>query len=382
MDDKTSDGGRFAIAKSGGGGRARARSPMPLQFQSIAAQLAQALRQGIADGTWSRALPGERQLAAHYRVSRKTVRKALAELRAEGALQTARSRGSQVATARGRRRPENPRIALLLPEPLEGSRPFTALWVNRLMALLQEMGHPLQIFHGAKFFGADAGRPLARLTGANSARCWIMARSNRPLQTWFAASGLPAIIAGSAHPGIALPSVDVDHRALCRHAASHLLRHGHRRLGLILEQGGYGGDVESEQGFREGVAAGAAGAEAMVRTAERSAPSILRELRHLLARPHPPTGLLLANSYSYLTVLSYLGSLGQRVPRDMSVVSRDEETFLRFMYPSPTYYATPPAKFARALLQGLRRVLAGDRTAFALRIMPDLIKGDSVGPPG
>lgn len=353
---------------------------MPLQFQSIAAQLAQALRQGIADGTWAMALPGERQLAVHYRVSRKTVRKALAELRAGGELQTAGSRGSVVAAPRGRRRPVNPRIALLLPEPLEGSRPFTALWVNRLMALLQEMGHPLQIFHGTKFFGADAGRSLARLTAANSARCWLLARSNRPLQAWFAASGLPAIIAGSAHPGVALPSVDIDHRALCRHAANLLLRHGHRRLALILEKGGYGGDVESEEGFREGVTAGAAGAEALVRSAERSAPSILRELRHLLARPQPPTGLLLANSYSYLTVLSYLGSLGLRVPRDMSVVSRDDETFLRFMYPTPTYYSTAPAKFAQALLQGLKRVLAGDRSAFALRIMPDLIKGDSIGP--
>jgi hypothetical protein len=32
------------------------------------------------------------------------------------------------------------------------------------------------------------------------------------------------------------------------------------------------------------------------------------------------------------------------------------------------------------LLQGLRRVLAGDRSAFALRIMPELIKGESVDP--
>ena len=64
----------------------------------------------------------------------------------------------------------------------------------------------------------------------------------------------------------------------------------------------------------------------------------------------------------------------------MSVVSRDEETFLRFMYPTPTYYSTPPAKFAHALHQALKRILAGDRSAFAIRIMPDLVKGESTGP--
>ena len=352
---------------------------MPLNFQSIAMQLAQALRTEIGSRAWDRTLPGERQLAEKFQVSRKTVRKALAELRSEGVLQTERNRGSVIAPQRGRRRESSPRIALLLPEPLEVSRPFTALWVNRLMALLQEIGHPLQIFHGTRYYGAHAGPALARLTAAHPARCWIVARSNRPLQEWFAASGLPTLISGSAHPGVTLPSVDVDHRALCRHAAGLFLRHGHRRLALFLDHGGHGGDVESEQGFREGLAAAAATPEPIVCTPERNAASIIRETRRLLARQDPPTGLLLSNSYSYLTVLSYLGSLGQRVPQDMAIVSRDEETFLHFMYPTPTYYSTPPAKFARALHQALKRILDGDRSAFAIRIMPGLVKGESVG---
>jgi DNA-binding LacI/PurR family transcriptional regulator len=353
---------------------------MPLNLQSIAMQVTEALRAEIAARTWSQDLPGERQLAERFQVSRKTVRKALAELRREGVLRTARGRGSSLADRRARRRTPPPRIALLLPEPLEHSRPFTALWVNRLMGMLQEIGHPLQIFHGAKYFGASAARSLARLTAAHSARCWIIARSNRPLQEWFAASGHPALIAGSAHPGVPLPSVDVDHRALCRHSAALLLRHGHRRLALFLEPGGHGGDVESEQGFREGLAAAPDAPEPAVCSPQRAAAPVIRELRRLLGRRQPPTGMLLSNSYSYLTVHSFLASVGLRVPQDISVVSRDEETFLRFMHPTPTYYATPAGKFARALHQGLKRILAGDRTAFSIRIMPDLVKGDSVGP--
>lgn len=352
---------------------------MPLSFQSMAAQLAQALRTEITRQTWQRSLPGERQLAERFQVSRKTVRKALAELRAEGVLTTERNRGSAIATPRGRRRAIAPRIALLLPEPLEGSRPFTALWVNRLMGLLQEAGYPLQIFHGAKYYGAHAARSLARLTSSQPASCWIVGRSHRPLQEWFSASGLPTVISGSAHPGVALPSVDVDHRALCRHSAALFLRHGHQRLALFLERGGHGGDAESEQGFREGLA-GLDLPEPFVGAPERSAVSVIREVRRLLARKERPTGLLLSNSYSYLTVLSYLGSIGLRVPRDMSVVSRDDETFLRFMHPAPTYYSIPPAKFAHALHQALKRVLNGDKSAFSIRIMPDLVKGESVGP--
>jgi LacI family transcriptional regulator len=251
--------------------------------------------------------------------------------------------------------------------------------VNRLMTLLQETGYPLQIFHGTKYFGRHAGRSLSRLTSANSARCWIIGGSNRPLQEWFAASGIPALISGSAHAGVALPSVDVDHRALCRHSASLFLRHGHRQLALFLEHGGHAGDAESEQGFREGIAAAPGAPEPLVCSPERAAGSVIREIKRLLGRGAPPTGWLLSNSYSYLTVLSYLGSLGLRVPHDISVISRDEETFLSFMFPTPTFYSTKPVTFAHALHQGLKRVLGGDHSPFAIRIMPDLVKGDSVG---
>lgn len=354
---------------------------MPLQFHSFAAQVAQALRGEIANRTWDRSLPGERALAERFQVSRKTIRKAIAELRAEGVLATTRSRGSHLTARRRRARAAaSPRIALLLPQPLEGSRPYTSLWVNRLMGLLQETGHPLQIFHGVKYFGQHAGRSLARLTSANAARCWIVGGSNRPLQEWFAASGIPTIIAGSAHTGVALPSVDIDHRALCRHSAALFLRHGHRRLALFLEHGGHAGDAESEQGFREGLAAAADAPEPVVCSPERSAASVIREMKRLLTRRDPPTGLLVSNSYAYLTVLSYLASVGLRVPRDISVVSRDDEMFLRFMHPIPTFYSTKPARLAQTLHQGLKRILAGDSAPFALRIMPDLVKGDSVGP--
>lgn len=352
---------------------------MSLQFQSIAMQVAQALQAAIAEGKWVGALPAERQLAEDYQVSRKTVRRALASLRTSGVLQAEHRRGSLIASRHGPPRVvPSLRIGLLCPEPLERLRPFTVLWVSHLTKLLQEGGHHLQLFHGAKYYGAGAARALARLTGENPAQCWIIARSNARTQQWFAASGLPALIAGSALPGVGLPSVDVDHRALCRHCAALFLRLGHRRLAVFLEPGGLGGEVESEQGFREGLAAAAA--EVFVCSPERSAPAVIRDLKRLLGRRGTPTALLLSSSQSYLTVVSYLGSVGFRVPRDISVVSRDDEPFLRFMHPPPAHYSMSPARNAHALHQGLQRILGGDRSAFAIRVMPELVKGGSVGP--
>jgi DNA-binding LacI/PurR family transcriptional regulator len=352
-------------------------------YQSIAAQVADALRQELQQGSWNQHLPGERLLAERLGVSRKTVRKALATLRAEGFIRTHRSRGSAIMKVpAGRRAGPIKTVVLLLPEPLEGARPFTVLWVNHLMAMLHDAGMELETVAGGKYFGARAGRSLRRLVESHPARCWLLARSHRALQRWFEQSGLPCLIAGSAHAGIDLPSVDIDHRALCRHAATTFLRQGHRRLALFLEKAGHGGDDDSERGFREGIASHPEAEAPLICRPAKGPSAIANELRRLGALASPPTGYLLSNSFSYLTVLSHLAQEGRCVPREVSLISRDEEPFLSHLLPTPTRYAIAPAKFAAAVHQAIKRVLerSGPRR-FDVRIMPDFVKGASSARP-
>lgn len=355
---------------------------MPPTYQSISTQVANIIRDELNAGTWKDALPGERQLSERLSVSRKTIRKALAMLRTEGIIRTARSRASapiqRVSKARRKSGPVT-RAALLLPEPIEDARPFTVLWVNHLMTLLHHAGMELEVMAGWKYFGQNAAQSLQKLVDTHPARCWILARSHRPLQEWFAASGVSAIVAGSSHEGVELPCVDINHHALCRHAALAFMREGHKRLALFLEKAEHGGDLASEQGFRDGIAEFEGACAPLVCRPAKGAASIVRELRRILAMRPAPTGFLLSNSFSYLTVLSYLASQGLRVPRDVSLISRDEEPFLPYLHPTPTRYAAPPAKFATALYQAIKRVIEqGAPRRFDVRIMPDFIKGGTV----
>jgi DNA-binding LacI/PurR family transcriptional regulator len=351
---------------------------MKVQLQNMATQVAGALRAEIERGTWRQILPGERLLAARLQVSRKTLRKALAQLRADGVLSTTPSCATVVSARKQRRTPAvSTRVALLLPEALEGARPFTVLWVNRLMSLLQDRGLQLEVFSGTKYYGPSAGRALHRLVQTNPACCWLLARSNGSLQNWFVHSGYPALVVGTAHAGVALPSVDIDHPALCRHAAGQFVRHDHTTLCLVLEQIDHAGDHESERGFREGLKGRAT--PIICRWPRAYAP-IVRELQRLLSLTTPPTGFLFANSYTYLTVQSYLAGKGKLAPRDISLLARDAEPFLDFLHPSPALYRTSPDKMARALNTAIRRVLSGERSAFTIRIMPDFIPGASLGP--
>lgn len=353
---------------------------MQIQLKTMAAQVATALRAEVLRGTWRSTLPGERQLAERLQVSRKTLRKALAALRSEGFLTTLPNRASMIAARRkGNSAATTTRIALLLPDSLEGSRPFTILWVNRLMSLLQDRGLQLEIFTGSNFYGPNPSSRLSRLTRANPARCWLLARSTLPMQRWFSESGLTALICGSAHDHVALPSVDIDHRALCHHAASTLLRAGHQRMAVFFEAANNAGDAESRDGFTDGLRAG--GVETpppIIVRVERQPTMVAREMKRMLALPHPPTAMLLFHSETYLTVSGYLGHVGVRVPRDVSLICRDEEPFLKFVYPAPARYEVRAGQFAAKLSQALKRIDEGERSHFCIRIMPTFVRGESL----
>lgn len=352
---------------------------MQTRFQSIAAQVAASLRDEIQ--TYDKGvLPSERELTRRLQVSRRTIRKALKFLRAEGLVKTESRRTLALPTVGRKAGPSRPaQVNLLLPEPIGQSRPFTALWINRLTELLHESGCRLEIITGEKYYGSHSGRSLRNLTSAHPARCWVLARSNRPLQQWFNEHAIPAIVAGSTYPGIDLPSVDSDHGALSRHAAAQFLRNGHTRVALFLEKIRHAGDAETELGFAAGLASSARAEEPIISRVERTPEAVIRELKRLLALRSPPTGFLLCNSFSYLTVISYLASIGRRIPQDYSVISQDEGPFLAHVYPNPARYLTNPDKYAVALNRAIKRVLANDISAdFKVRIMPDFLSGGTV----
>ncbi len=360
----------------------RLRPCMHTRFHSIAAQVAASLREEIGNGN-GRALASERELTQRLQVSRRTVRKALAILRTEGLVKTVGRRTLPAPAARRKSTANQPaQINLLLPEPLVRARPFTALWISQLTELLHANGCRLGVITGHKYYGLRSGRSLAKLVATHPARCWILARSNLPLQQWFNDRGIPAIVAGSTYPGIILPSVDTDHAALSRHAAAHFQRQGHTRLALFLEKILHAGDIETELGFKAGLADWKQAVEPLICRVERTPEAVVRELKRLLALRHPPTGFLLCNSFSYLTVLSYLAAQGRRIPQDFSLISQDEGPFLAHVYPNPARYLTNPTKFASALNRAVKRLLDNDLPReFKIRIMPDFIAGASVAPP-
>jgi LacI family transcriptional regulator len=357
----------------------------PLRYQSLAAQVAARIDAEIEKGTWSEWLPGERTLTKTLQTSRKTLRKALAHLQRSGAIETRHGLGHQIVTrtARVRRNATSElSVGLLTPESLENLRPYTALWVDELRVLLFEKGVRLAAFSGARFFTGRPEKALARLVEQHPQTCWVLAHSNEHIQQWFHTHRVACVIAGSSHSGLPLPSVDLDNFAVCRHAAGEMLRLGHRRLALFTKQSARAGDLESERGFEDGVRTSAhRDVEHVVMRHDGTVDGAYRALGRLFGVAAPPTAVLIAQSPFYLTTIAFLAERGLRVPSEVALVSRDDETFLSYLKPSPARYACNPRTYAKRLLLQLQLCFEGDAGGHTIhRIEPKFIAGGSLGP--
>lgn len=356
----------------------------PINYDTLAGQVAARIAREIRRGTWISALPSERALTATLQVSRKTVRKSIAQLQRSGLIKTSSRMGHRILDRAGAPAVHHElSVGLLAPEALDKLPSYTALWFEEFRAVLFENGIRLTAFSSCRFFSRGMSDSLARLIRQSPQTCWVLTHSNEEVQRWFFNSQLRCIVAGSCHPGVKLPNVDLDYFAVCRHAVGAMLRQGHRRVAFLTQRSQRAGDLDSEAGFHDGVRRSTRpGLESTVVHHDGTADSVWRMLGRLFDSPAPPTALLVAKPVFYLTTVAFLAERGLRVGRDIALICRDHDTFLSYLRPTPAGYAFSPKIYAKRLVPlVLAHVRNENIPHLDQRIDPEFIAGLSLGPP-
>lgn len=341
------------------------------------------LREAIRAGQWTAELPGEMELCEMLHISRVTLRAALRELEREGLLTGGQGRRRRICARRtGRRKTAVSKTILMVsPQPLHQLRPTTIFWVDALRKDLAEAGYELDVQASEAAYAVEPQRRLDRWLAEVNPAALLLYRTTPVMQRWFAACGRPGVIAGSRHGGVALPSVDLDYAATCRHAAGRLTAHGHVHLAFLLPRTNLAGDLESEQGFREGVArAGKAGATGNVIHHDGSPGGITAALDALQKQQPCPTGYLVAHAAHVLTAMGHLMRQGLRFPQDVALISRDDDPFLEHVVPRVARYSVDTTLFARQLSRlVLQMACAGPVPCRDHRLMPRFVPGEKLG---
>jgi DNA-binding LacI/PurR family transcriptional regulator len=349
----------------------------PRRF-ALADLTAQSLRAALRAGQWQGFLPGERELSARLQVSRSTLRAALEELQREGLLEVDARQRRRIRLRQEEAPAAHSRvIAVLSARPLLEMTTASVVMVDELREKLAQAGFRLVIHVQPSCFSAQPARALEALTERVPAAAWLLFGSLEPMQRWFVRRALPCLVVGSCVDGMDLPSVDADHRATCRHAGLLLRRKGHRQIALVRPEGDYGGDLDSECGLREAFTGTGAPALRVLRH-NGSAAHLVARLDAVLKGPNAPTAFVVARAVHALTVVMHLQRLGKRLPQEVMVISRDDESFLQHAVPRITRYSTQPEVFARRVSQAVRRIAEGGALPRrALRLMPAWIPGET-----
>ena len=318
---------------------------------SLSIQAAYAIRKAISENLWKEYLPSERRLCEMLRVSRPTIRTALHLLAQEGLIEIHQGRRNRLlASSRSNTPRQSQLIGLVTSEPMSHLSSETVQSISELRAHLAEHGFTTEILVCPPGHARTQQRKINQFLKQYRAFCCVLISVSRELQQWFSANSLPALVLGSCHPHVKLPSLDIDYCSVCRHATGILLGKGHCRLALVVPNSEVAGDLASEAGFSEAIALHhPKDAHGTILRHNGTATSITAKLDSLFNSTHAPTALLVAKPQHVLIVIIYLLKRGLAVPDTVSLIARDHDINFSIVNPPISHYFVEEGVLARRL---------------------------------
>ena len=293
---------------------------------SRTAPAAAAIQKAVQENVWQEFLPSERRLCEMFKVSRPTIRTALQQLAQEGLIEIHHGRRNRLLQVASPVTQAQTRLVVLISHQPISQMALTAYQgISEMRAHLAEQGFTTETFVCPSGSAAVQRRKLETFLRQNRVLCCVLLSLGKELQEWFAASSVPALVLGSCHPAVKLPSLDVDYRSVCRHAAGLLRAKGHRRIAFLTPQSSAAGDLVSEEGFLQGLGQtdDASRTEGIIVRHSGTASNLTAKLDALFASNHPPTAILVAKPRHVFFVVGYLLRHGIKSPGRISLIARD-----------------------------------------------------------
>lgn len=355
------------------------RGPMPTRG-NLVVECARVIRARITAGEWQGNLPGERAMAKNLEVGRDTVRLALQMLERDKVLSPSQAGSKRNilihANHRVKSKARELRIGFLSARRLEQLSQPMLFEVDHLRRALAAKGGSLDVFAPSWYEQKNPSRRLAQLVKDEPCDAWILFRSSAVIQRWFEESEVPCLVRGYPQPEIELLHLDVDWEATARHAAGRLWRHGHRVVGILSPPDALAGVKAAVKGAS---ALGEPGFQVLEIQENGTTEGVALALSRTLKFKTPPTALITTRSRQAATALTWLASVGIRVPEQISLISLAHEPFIDYLIPSVSCYKLDPEAVSKQVIRRIESLLEGNpNRGVHSWITPDSVKGSSI----
>jgi DNA-binding LacI/PurR family transcriptional regulator/anti-anti-sigma regulatory factor len=206
---------------------------------------------------------------------------------------------------------------------------------------------------------------------------WIVIHNAAGLAS-VAPPGVPLVTIGTQAPGLDCPAVFPDNYGGMREATTHLIEHGHRRIGFIGDLANH--DIQQRyEGYRTALAeSGIALDEALIMAVPNNSPqSGADAIRRLLAIEAGCPAVVVATDENSLGVLSAAQADGCRIPEDLAVVSFDDIILAQSLVPPLSSVRVPIRGIGSAAAELLLAQLAGQAVPSVSYVPTTLIRRSS-----
>lgn len=176
--------------------------------------------------------------------------------------------------------------------------------------------------------------------------------------------GFPVVLLGQL-PDLSLPWVDVDNVNGAKKAVDHLIRLGHRRIGMITNAPPqYTGSAQRLEGYRRALHEGGLPEdENLVRYGDFTEESGYAAMGELLDLPTCPTAVFVASDLVAFGALAAIRERGMAIPGDIAVVGFDDVRLARYINPPLTTVRLPAYELGAGAVDMLIRMINGEEVS-------------------
>jgi len=189
------------------------------------------------------------------------------------------------------------------------------------------------------------------------------------------ASGLPIVTVDRSLAYSAMDKVEVDNRRGACEAVEHLIKLGHKRIGLIAGLPKVSTSRERQQGYEDALASHKLPLRPeYVRTGDYKQASGRMLAEELLALAAPPTALFAANNLMAVGALEAIHARRLKVPGDIALIGFDDLPWADALDPPLTVIRQPAYEVGRAAVELLlKRLSDPKRPETHLKLLPKLV---------
>lgn len=262
-------------------------------------------------------------------------------------------------------------IALVIPENTARffADPYFAAVIQGVATHLSTTEYTLTLLIAAE---SDAEKTRRYLQAGNVDGAIILSHHSDDRSYVHLAQAIPVVFAGRpVTADNAVAYVDVDNAQASREVTARLIATGRRHLATIAGPLNMAAGIDRLHGWRDAVTA-AGLRSSLVEHGDFSPASGADAMRRLLDRGHTIDGVFAASAQMASGALTVLRERGLEVPRDLGMVTFDDDYFAASAVPPLTTVAQPSVEVGIRMAEVLLRSIDGEPVP-AVTMMPTSI---------